>query len=706
MTTGLEALKLRRVTAFSRGIIEIPTLGILLGVETFVPRPRARANPSDLDAVVGWGFKATATRARGFASRNGLRYIALEDGFLRSAGNSVVKPPPISVVLDDLGIYYEARQPSRLEALIAQSAGDPGLMETGREARRRMVDLGLTKYNTLGKGHPADRLGRRRRVLLIDQTFNDQSVAGAGASAVTFQRMLSEALAAYEASDIVVKSHPDVIAGRARGYLDQDAARHGVEVLREHLGTYELLPWFDEIWTVSSGFGFEALMAGAKVCCFAAAFYAGWGLTDDSRSEPRAQAWMKRRTHGITADMLAAAALVAYPRYADPVRDETLSALTAMDRLEAWRDRYLVETRNFVAVGFSTQKRVVARNFFEAGPGHLSFCEPAEAIELATALSAGLLVWGDRIDPQLEETARRSGLAVTRLGPGAMDARAVATEAVPLPSIAQDDLGIDYDATRASSFEDLVNTAAFDPLLVARAAYLGERLVALDRAAAASGGDLKSSVLARAEGRPVVVVVGDLLNKAQTRLGQAAIRNNRALLRAARREAPDAYVVFMEPPGLESRRRAGWVPHAALRPYADLILCDPDMSALFEIAAEVHVNTSSLGLMALLYGAKVVSWGMPAYAGWGVTEDRAPIPRRSRRLSRDELLAAIFLLYPRYLDPQTGIPCEAEDLVRRIEALGPGPARSLTGGRRLRNHLIRLEATVRHILFGWMGDKS
>jgi capsular polysaccharide export protein len=40
--------------------------------------------------------------------------------------------------------------------------------------------------------------------------------------------------------------------------------------------------------------------------------------------------------------------------------------------------------------------------------------------------------------------------------------------------------------------------------------------------------------------------------------------------------------------------------------------------------------------------------------------------RRTARRSIDELVAAALLLYPRYLDPVTQLPCPADALVKRL----------------------------------------
>ena len=54
-------------------------------------------------------------------------------------------------------------------------------------------------------------------------------------------------------------------------------------------------------------------------------------------------------------------------------------------------------------------------------------------------------------------------------------------------------------------------------------------------------------------------------------------------------------------------------------------------------------------LEALIRGKEVTVFGAPFYAGWGLTDDRVKIKRRSRTLSIIELFAIVYLKYPRYL---------------------------------------------------------
>ncbi|WP_272873649.1 hypothetical protein [Candidatus Accumulibacter phosphatis] len=78
------------------------------------------------------------------------------------------------------------------------------------------------------------------------------------------------------------------------------------------------------------------------------------------------------------------------------------------------------------------------------------------------------------------------------------------------------------------------------------------------------------------------------------------------------------------------------------------------MSDLLHEVDEVHSLTSLTGFEALLRGKKVVCYGQPFYAGWGLTVDLMPPPRRTRTLTLDELVAGVLIMYPAYLSRQTG----------------------------------------------------
>jgi capsular polysaccharide export protein len=112
---------------------------------------------------------------------------------------------------------------------------------------------------------------------------------------------------------------------------------------------------------------------------------------------------------------------------------------------------------------------------------------------------------------------------------------------------------------------------------------------------------------------------------------------------------------------------------------------------------EVHVNTSLAGFEALLRDTPVTCHGTPFFAGWGLTTDLGEIPgRRGVRRTLDELVAAALLLYPRYLDPVTGLPCPPEILIQRLSEGGTGGrGGALVWLRRLQGQVKRVALVLR-----------
>jgi capsular polysaccharide export protein len=114
-----------------------------------------------------------------------------------------------------------------------------------------------------------------------------------------------------------------------------------------------------------------------------------------------------------------------------------------------------------------------------------------------------------------------------------------------------------------------------------------------------------------------------------------------------------------------------------------------------EVADRVETVASLTGFEALVRGKPVTVHGQPFYSGWGLTEDLCPPPRRSRRLTIEELVAGVLIVYPRYFDPVSGRVCPVEVAVERLEHMrSQGPDLSA----RLRQRAGHAIARLRHLL--------
>lgn len=146
---------------------------------------------------------------------------------------------------------------------------------------------------------------------------------------------------------------------------------------------------------------------------------------------------------------------------------------------------------------------------------------------------------------------------------------------------------------------------------------------------------------------------------ASIRRGTGAVSSNFALLRQVRLDYPDAFIIYKPHPDVELGRRWGRIGlHAVLR-HANMIASDIAPELAIDAAHKVCVMTSLLGLEALMRDKPVVCYGLPFYAGWGLTEDRMSTPRRTRQRSLDEVLAAAYLRYASYIDVGTLQPSDA-----------------------------------------------
>lgn len=260
--------------------------------------------------------------------------IRVEDGFLRSRGLGAALVPPLSLVADDLGIYYDPHHPSRLEDLIAAPL-PPGGAARARILIRQLKADGITKYNLSG---PMPDLPAGHRILVPGQVGDDASIrlgTGAGDAGdvpVTDNLALLHRVRRDNPDAVIIyKPHPDVEAGLRSGAIPTPDSARLADVVASGVPAAALLYQVDEVWTMTSTLGFEALLRGVPVTVLGAPFYAGWGLTQDLGGLP--ETCRKRRQARPDLLHLAHAVLIDYPRYFDPLSGLPCPVEVVLDRL-------------------------------------------------------------------------------------------------------------------------------------------------------------------------------------------------------------------------------------------------------------------------------------------------------------------------------------------------------------------------------------
>ncbi|RZJ18695.1 MAG: capsular polysaccharide biosynthesis protein [Brevundimonas sp.] len=641
-------------------------------LKAFLPDYDLSALPgAQTQAVLGWGMKPTAAAGRKWAQTHGKPYVALEDGFLRSVGLGESGATSLSLIVDDLGVYYDATRPSRLEQLIQTAPDwcDTAMRGRARGLINRIVASGVSKTNM---GGPLDEslLKPGRRVLIVDQTFGDASIGYGLATEDSFSEMLAAARRDEPGAQLIVKRHPAVAAGRKQGCIPAEML-NGVTLIDTDVRPADLLAVVDAVYVVTSALGFEALLRGLPVRCFGAPFYSGWGLTTDAVQTGR---------RGVARDLeqVAAAALIAYTRYVNPVTGKRCEAEQALERLIALRDRADRLAGDWAAVGFAPAKRPPVRRLLNSPKGRARyFWRASAAVAHARATGGRLIWWAGKETPQIRAAADAFEGPVVRMEDGFIRSRGLGSDFFGALSVALDDQGVYYDPTGPSRLESLIQAGEPSPEQAARAERLRARVVE----AGLSKYNLKGAGVPASwpTDRPILLVVGQVENDRSILMGCGDIRTNSGLVKAARADHPDAFLIYRNHPDVTAGNRPGLLDAAAMSE-VDAGADDLDIVDCLNACDRLATLTSLTGFEALMRGKAVSVYGRPFYAGWGLTDDRMTFERRTRRASLQGLIHAALIGYPVYVTPD-GWPCEAEDLVQALIAARDQPLPAPPRGR-------------------------
>ncbi len=245
----------------------------------------------------------------------------VEDGFLRSRGLGAELVPPLSLVVDKKGIYFDPNRASDLEDFIKTERSVLEL-ERAKKLREAIVAFGITKYNLaeteilqLPKDHEV--------ILVAGQVEDDKSIILGATGEVKNTADLLKAVRAHNPKAyIILKPHPDVVAGLRKGLISSDLA----DLVYKGGSLEPLWDSVDHVATITSQTGFEALLRGKKVSTYGMPFYADWGLTQD-------YAPSTGRRGKASLDALVHATLIDYPIYYDPKERCISTAEIIVERL-------------------------------------------------------------------------------------------------------------------------------------------------------------------------------------------------------------------------------------------------------------------------------------------------------------------------------------------------------------------------------------
>lgn len=649
-----------RIGILSPGILKTPHLRSFLEADGSKVVPLWRLGQKGYDCLAGWGERGTSERVRTFCSKEGIPYLSLEDGFFRSYNVGRTGEPSASMRIDPFGTYYAPGNNAIHERLRNPGTITQTEIERARRCIAQIRSEKLSKYNNGAIGLRAQSLMSalpERFILIADQVSGDAALEHAHRDEFISVVVSAHTEAKAKGLPIVIRLHPEILSGERQGIILEEIKKgtfqffgpQGVvwSTFSAPVNPYELFERTEALYVHSSQLGFDALIAGVPVRTKGRPFYAGLGLTTDSSEKLRKPLYH----HEVTLEQLFVASCLHATRYVDPSDGSPIELEQALDHIKAERDAREAHAGNrSELIGFSPWKKSFMPDFMGKRKRDIDFTRASR-----NRSAEHRIVWGlSNVSAQwrVEDGFLRSmGLGATLVRP---------------LSLVFDDIGIHYDASKPSRLEIILQEHDFTSWEIDRARTLRQSIVA---------NGLTKYNLPNADHielpthKKTILVIGQVEDDASILSNLSSIRSNLELIRAARRLNPNAFLAYKPHPDVAAGLRRGAVERKQLQELVDLVLDRHSITPLYDIFDEIHTISSTSGFEAIIRGERPVVWGTPFYSGWGLDDNKSGIelPRRTRRLSVDQLIAATLILYPRYVHPRSRRLCRAESIVHALQ---------------------------------------
>ncbi|EAO7267809.1 capsular polysaccharide biosynthesis protein [Campylobacter jejuni] len=614
------------------------------------------------DLFFGWGRKKSGLKAMNLAKKYKAKFILLEDGFIRSLNLGVENSPSFSMVKDDIGIYYDATMPSKLENLLNTCEFKDEEIKQAKKAIELIKKYKISKYNN-NLDIPDDYFQKdEKRVLIITQTANDASLEFGLAKGFKTVDMIKDAIKENPKSKIYIKIHPDVLSGKKQSDLDINSLPKECILITENFNPIALLEFFDKVYTKTSGMGFEALMQECECICYGMPFYAGWGLTKDKLER-------KRRMQKRSLEEVFYAAYILYSEYFNPYLNQKSNIFDTIQTLAKYKSIEKANSNRLFMLGFTLWKRYFIKPFFKAKNNEIIFLNSIKSLaRYKLKEDDKFFIWGKKYDENtlknlLLVKAKEQNLTsftpkVSLVEDGFIRSISLGSDLTRPFSLIVDDKGLYIDPNKVSKLEELLQNEIFDKNMLNRAKNIIKTLLE-NRFSKYNGLKHEDLKINAKIGQKVILIPAQVEDDASMILGGFGL-STLDLLKEVRSKNQDAYIIFKPHPDVLSGNRVGLKDETLILEFCDEIVKDCSIDSAIKIADEIHTITSTSGFDALLRAKKVFTYGMPFYAGWGLTKDKYRCERRTRKLSLEELVAGALITYPRYINPKTKTLCEIE----------------------------------------------
>jgi capsular polysaccharide export protein len=310
-----------------------------------------------------------------------------------------------------------------------------------------------------------------------------------------------------------------------------------------------------------------------------------------------------------------------------------------------------------------------------------------------------VLAWQYKAVPGLKKFCKANNIPFSYVEDGFLRSISIGALHVPPLSLAFDTKDMYFNANAPTDLESILREHDFDgdEALMTRARAGMKLLLESGLSKYNSGVSRDVSVLYGPKTKKRILVIGQVERDASIVYGCKTMFQNNDLVWLARRENPEAQIIYKPHPEVLSGTAPTTSYPQEVSGAAQVLVEDISLSDALETIDHVYTMTSLAGFEALLRGIKVTTVGCPFYSGWGLTDDRQPNGRRTRKLTIDQLFAAAYLLYPKYIDPILQKRIEFEEALSLLQFMRMHSPKKAAVDSESANERIAIEA-IRTVL--------
>lgn len=237
----------------------------------------------------------------------------------------------------------------------------------------------------------------------------------------------------------------------------------------------------------------------------------------------------------------------------------------------------------------------------------------------------------------------------------------------PAFSIVEDENGMHYDAFKNTTIQQILNEYDFknDEKLLSLAKDTIE-LIKKYKISKYNINEMKLPNIVKNSKKEKVLIIAQTAGDNSLKYGRAYEFKPKDIIISALEENPGKDIFVKIHPDVLTGKRKSSIDIDLAKKYCKVLTQNTNPILLLEEFDKVYTQTSQMGFEAAFLGKEVVTFGMPFYAGWGITKDKLQNTERKRKLTPLEVFAAAYILYSKYYNPYEKREC---DIIETIEEI-------------------------------------